>query len=201
MQFILASYEQRHACTGARAVRMYLSTAFFKLLPVSLLHVFIHFFLKKIHVCLVVHEYKHELHLKKKNQNPPPAWRHAADSCLPHLFHVFSALTCKGGADGSGPFLLLLAKVYFAPTLAPSLWMPPTPSPSCGRRVPCGSPHSCNTWEINQALCWQPLKQEDGELHETSGIHDRYFHNRLKKEREIEGGKQGSEGAVVFEGE
>lgn len=132
--------------------------------------------------------------LLKKKQNPPPAWRHAADSCLPHLFHVFSALTCKGGADGSGPFLLLLAKVYFTPTLAPSLWMPPTPSPSCGRGVPCGSPHSCNTWEINQALCWQPLKQEDGELHEMSGIHDRYFHDWLKKrERDWrrEAGKRG----------
>lgn len=59
------------------------------------LHVFFNFFLsvpcmysyifkKKIHVCLVVHEYKHELPLLKKN--PLHAWSHAADSCLPRLF-------------------------------------------------------------------------------------------------------------------
>lgn len=42
----------------------------------------------------------------------------------PPPFPVFSAPTCKGGADGSVPFLLLLAKVYFTPRLAPLPWMP-----------------------------------------------------------------------------
>lgn len=100
---------------------MDLSTRFFSTSPCQSTAC-IHTFLKKIHVCLVVHEYKHELPFK---EDPLHAWCHATDSCLPHLFPVFSALTCKGGADGSVPLLLLLAKVYFAPTLTPSLWMPP----------------------------------------------------------------------------
>lgn len=140
----------------------------------------IHAFFKKVHVCLVVHEYKHEVPLKKKTSSCVES--HCRRKSSPP-FPVFSALTCKGGADGSVPFLLLLAEVYFAPTLRPSLWMPPTPSSSPGPGVPCGGPHSSNTWEINQTLCWQlfRVKQEDGELHETSGIHDSYFHNWLKE--------------------
>lgn len=50
----------------------------------------------------------------------------------PLPFPVFSAPTCKGGVDGSVPFLLLLAKVYFAPRLAPSPWMPAPPHPNPG---------------------------------------------------------------------
>lgn len=50
------------------------------------------------------------------------------------------------------------------------------------------------------------MKQEDGELDETSGIHDRYFHDWLKKkgserQKEIEGGKWRREEAVIFEEE
>lgn len=39
------------------------------------------------------------------------------------------------------------------------------------------------------------MKQEDGELHETSGIHDRYFHERLKD------GSAGGRGLFFLKGE
>lgn len=57
----------------------------------------------------------------------------------------------------------------------------------------CGSPCPTNTWEINQIHCWQQItvKQEGGELHEKSGIHERYFYDWWKKMEE---------GQFVFKG-
>lgn len=156
----------------------------------------IHKFFKKIHVCLVVHEYKHELPLK---ENPPRAWSHAADSCLPCLFLCTHLQRRCWWECPIAPLVGLSLLCTYTRTIALDA---PHPAPQYWSWSAM-YPHSSNTWEINQTLCWQPLtgKQEDGELHETSGIHDRYFHDWLKKEREIEGGKQGREGAVVFEGE
>lgn len=132
------------------------------------------------------------------------AWSHAADSWLPHFSLFFMHSPAKEVLMGVSHFSSSWLKFTLHLHSHHCSGCPPPHPPSPGPGVPCGSSRSSNTWEINQTLCWQPLtgKQEDGEIHETSGIHDRYFHDWLKKEeRETEEGKQGTEGAVVFEGE
>lgn len=140
----------------------------------------IHTFFKKIHFCLVVHEYKHDLPFK---ENPPHAWSHAADSCLLRLLlfslHSPAKEVLMGVSHCSSCWLKFTSHLHHCSGC-------PHPNPPVlvleyhvGASIPI-------ILEKYIRLCWQPLtvKQEDGELHETSGIHDRYFHDWLKRERE-----------------
>lgn len=141
----------------------------------------------RIHICLAEHEYKHD----SKKRLTCGSFQCSATDWHPLLSPAFLRSPAKEALMGVWrPVSGVLAKFtsHLESSELGGNWgfacpsgTPPPPGPG----VPCGSPCPTNTWEINQTHCWQPLtvKQEDGELHEKSGIYDRYFHDWGKKIR------------------
>lgn len=138
------------------------------------------YFFWEIHICLVVHEYKHD----SKNHLTRSIFQcSAALFTSPPVSHFFPSSPAKEALMGVWRPVSGVSAKFTSHLQSPELGelrlapLDPYPPPPTGPGVPCGSSYSTNTWEINQTHCWQPLtvKQEDGELHEKSGIHDRYF--------------------------
>ncbi len=140
----------------------------------------------RIHICLAEHEYKHD----SKNRPTHGSFQCYAADWHPLLSPAFLCSPAKEALMGAWrPVSGVLAK-FTSHLESPEpgelrlclpLWNSPPPGPG----VPCGSPCPTNTREINQTHCWQPLtvKHEDRELHEKSGIHDRYFRGWWKKNK------------------
>lgn len=130
---------------------------------------------------------------KKRKKNPTHTWSHADSGPLHLSRFLCTDLQRRRWWACSVPFPLLLAKVYFTPLLSrvrgpPPHRLPPSP-PRPSPSMQCGSPHSSNTWEINQTLLTAAYSEAGG-----WGITWNAWYSWQVFSREIEGRKRGMRG-------